>query len=708
MVNIIRGAADKYASTKSLVEFFQGRHDIEGTLYLGYPIIGSVDGAINIDAMLISKQHGVVIIDLVESVEYQNRLDIQDELFNKAEAKLRDYSSLKDRRKFMVEINAITYASGWRTDGNTDGDFIWATNHDELEGFLSERQWENPEYYPHLLEAIQAVTKIKSKPKREIKNENSKGAILKRLEESIANLDSNQSAAVIETVDGPQRIRGLAGSGKTIVLALKVAYLHAKNPDWKIAVTFNTRALKKQFEDLITRFTYEHKREEPDWDKINIIQAWGSSYNEGIYYNVCKEHGIPYYTFDDAAQFTYSRDKRFEMVCQRAMLEINEFKSMYDLILIDEAQDFSSDFLKLCYEILSEDKRLIFAYDELQSLNKKTMKSPEEIFGKDANDNPRVVLRNEDDKPKQDIILKTCYRNSRPVLATAHALGFGIYYPEADGLMIQMFSEKNLWKDVGYQILEGSLADGHVVKLGRTRTASPEFLEHSPVDELLKFNVFNNEEEQAEWVASNIKKDLEEGELRHQDIMVIHTDPLTTQSAASVLRKKLYMLGIASHIAGTNDPDIFREKDSITITGIYRAKGNEAGMVYVINGQNCYSGQELIKKRNILFTALTRSKSWVRVTGIGRDMEKLKAEYERIKAKNFELSFTYPTEEQREKMYLINRDMTQDEKRKIKTTVESLQETLKLLENGEIYPEDIPEALRKQVARFVQGLPEHE
>jgi superfamily I DNA and RNA helicase len=30
-----------------------------------------------------------------------------------------------------------------------------------------------------------------------------------------------QSKAVIETVDGVQRIRGLAGSGKTIVLALK-------------------------------------------------------------------------------------------------------------------------------------------------------------------------------------------------------------------------------------------------------------------------------------------------------------------------------------------------------------------------------------------------------------------------------------------------------------------------------------------------------
>ena len=36
-------------------------------------------------------------------------------------------------------------------------------------------------------------------------------------------------------------------------------------------------------------------------------------------------------------------------------------------------------------------------------------------------DAPRAAM------PRQDIILERCYRNSRPVLATAHALGFGIY-----------------------------------------------------------------------------------------------------------------------------------------------------------------------------------------------------------------------------------------------------------------------------------------
>jgi superfamily I DNA and RNA helicase len=84
-----------------------------------------------------------------------------------------------------------------------------------------------------LVSVIQAISTLRrGRKKRELHNENSRGAKIKALEDSIANLDSQQSAAVVETYEGVQRIRGLAGCGKTIVLALKVAYLHARHPDW--------------------------------------------------------------------------------------------------------------------------------------------------------------------------------------------------------------------------------------------------------------------------------------------------------------------------------------------------------------------------------------------------------------------------------------------------------------------------------------------
>ncbi|CAB3786494.1 hypothetical protein [Paraburkholderia fynbosensis] len=77
------------------------------------------------------------------------------------------------------------------------------------------------------LSAIESLSSIrKSQLRREVSNPNSRGAKLKRLEYSIATLDHRQNRAVIETVDGVEQVRGLEGSGKTIVLALKAAYLH--------------------------------------------------------------------------------------------------------------------------------------------------------------------------------------------------------------------------------------------------------------------------------------------------------------------------------------------------------------------------------------------------------------------------------------------------------------------------------------------------
>lgn len=694
MISVIRGSSEKFVSGKILADNLEDLKDVEGTLYLGYPIIGSIDGAIDIDAMLITKEHGVIIFDLYEGQDRSDRSHFRDDLYMKTQSKLLDYKQLVHRRNLMVPINVVTFATAIKHSDDVEV----VVSKEQLFKYLKEIEDHGvAQYYFHLLQAVQAITKIRTTPNRQkVIKDDSKGAILKKIEESIANLDANQSAAVIETAEGPQRIRGLAGSGKTIVLALKVAYLHTKNPDWKIAVTFNTRSLKKQFVDLITKFTYEHKREEPDWTKIEIMQAWGSPSNKGIYYSVCKEHNIEYFDFNTAKiKFPFS-DYQFREVCKHAIESIDNYKPMYDVILIDEAQDFSKEFLLLCYEILKEPKRLIFAYDELQTLNRNSMPSPEEIFGVDEQTgNPRVQLDNEKDKPKQDIILKICYRNSRPILATAHALGFGIYKEEG---IIQMFDDKSLWKDVGYETIEGKLDDGEYVELQRSEDASPRFLElPEKADNIIEFVCFENEEEQSKWVVEQIQKNITDDELNHQDIMVIHTDPLTTQNEVKNIRKELFDNYINSHIAGAANPDLFNASNSITFTGIYRAKGNEAGMVYVINAQHCYEGIHLSRKRNILFTAITRSKAWVRVVGYGDRMKKLIEEFNKVKENNFTLKFVYPTAEERKKMNILHRDKTKTEQKKIEANITNLADLIGALQKGDMYLEDIPDELKKQL-----------
>jgi superfamily I DNA and RNA helicase len=351
---------------------------------------------------------------------------------------------------------------------------------------------------------------------------------------------------------------------------------------------------------------------------------------EGLYYEFCKRHNIEYRDLASAKRLPNAYGQEFDIICEEALNKIKKSEQYYDAILIDEAQDFSKYFLRLCYEILKQPKRLVYAYDELQNLNKKIMESPEAIFGEDALGVPYVQLQNVPREPKQDIILEKCYRNSRPILSSAHALGFGIY---RDGGLIQMFENAGLWKDICYKVEEGTLEDGKSVRLHRTNDTSPKFLEdHSSPDDLIIFKTFNNNREQFIWLAEQIEKNLKEDELKHDDIMVIHSNPVTTRTIAGEARKFLYEKGINSALAGvTTSPDEFFNEEAITFTSINRAKGNEAAMIYVVNADECFSGLELARKRNILFTAMTRSKAWLRVIGCGENMKALEDEYMRIK-----------------------------------------------------------------------------
>ncbi|MYM88297.1 hypothetical protein GTP91_14050 [Rugamonas sp. FT82W] len=68
------------------------------TLYLGYPVIGTPDGAFPIDAIWINENKGIVIFNLVEGKYVTGYEEVQDDSANKLEAKLRNHRSLMKGR----------------------------------------------------------------------------------------------------------------------------------------------------------------------------------------------------------------------------------------------------------------------------------------------------------------------------------------------------------------------------------------------------------------------------------------------------------------------------------------------------------------------------------------------------------------------------------------------------------------------------------
>jgi superfamily I DNA and RNA helicase len=708
MIDIIWGSSkDKPESSKSLATALSLIDNVTGYLYIGYPIMGSPMGPVKFDALLLSPEVGLIAFDLVEGTEVGDFKARQDDIASMLDVKLKPYPDLKSGRNLRFDINVITFAPAKSSLPASDNVYYIA-NDSTLSEVITNFQWiETATTYTKLVAAVQVVTTIRGgRQKREPKRPDSRGAKLKRIEDSIANLDQRQSQAVIETVEGIQRIRGLAGSGKTIVLALKVAYLHAQNPDWKICVTFNTRSLKEQFKRLINNFTIEQTGSEPDWEKIDILNAWGGpgeKEQDGIYHKYCRQYSLEFIDFGTARR-KFGNEKEFQSVCEDALSKtrVLEEKPLYDLVLIDEAQDFPPEFLRLCYSFLYSPKRLVYAYDELQSLTGNAVLPPEELFGRDANGIPVVSFNaQETATPRQDIILEKCYRNSRPLLATAHALGFGIY---REAGLVQFFDQDALWTDVGYVITDGALIGGKEVTLTRTEESSPKFLEdHSPLEDLIKFERFDNAAMQAKWLVDAIKEDITVEELRPEDIVVINPNPLTTPKEVGPIRSLLFSEDINSETAGvTTSRDVFLKIGSVTFTGIFRAKGNEAGMVYIINAQDCFSSfsnAQMALVRNRLFTAITRSKAWVRVLGIGPRMDSLIREWELLKANRYQLKFLYPTIEEKQRLRIINKAGTPHKRAKQRKLETQTDDLLSAVIRGDLDPDQLIQQINESKAQ---------
>lgn len=701
-MNIIRGTDSNPHLSEELIKALS-ELSMDGTLYLGFPIISIDDETNHCDVMFLSEKYGIIIFDF-NNKNFTDFSDIEtthDKLYLALKSKLTQHIELTKKegreRVLDVPIEIILFSYNIPENLTSETNIICADPNSLKEVIPSLTGDLDPKYITPLKAAIDSVKTIKPRKKRaSVGKIDSKGGILKIIEKEIANLDRWQQEAAIETPNAPQRIRGLAGSGKTVVLARKAAYLHGQHPDWNIVVTYNTRSLHQQIKELIRRFFYDQCLDEPNWDKIRIIPAWGGR-SEGIYSQVSNYYNIEPKTFLEAkARYGYAN--ALEGVCNELLDALQDIKvkkePIYDAVLIDEAQDLPMSFFQIVYEVVKEPKRIIWAYDELQNLGGYSMRAPEELFGSE-NGTPRVSLRNKTNAPKQDIILPVCYRNTKWALTVAHALGFGIY---RDKGLVQIFNDAELWNDIGYEILNGDFdKPNETVKLARKEECSPSFFnKHLSAEESIKCKIFENSQKQYDWLIEDIQNNLKTQEIEEDDILIILTDPLTGKREASIIMSKFLENGINAHIVGvTNDKEtVFIEK-SIAISGIHRAKGNEAPLVYIVNSQYCFEGLELSRKRNILFTAITRSRAWVNILGyneINNNMEQLCNEFNKIVEKGFCLEFNVPTDDELENLRQIHRDRPQDSKerlekaKKYKQFIENLPEDeRKLIEDGDLF-----------------------
>ncbi|MER8073710.1 ATP-binding domain-containing protein [Streptomyces sp. NPDC094034] len=701
-----RGTASQLA--EKLREVVDG-----GTVYLGYPVLATADERVEVDALLVSRAHGLVAFLLEDTVPHDADSwdavsSAQDRLYNVLESNLGKHSGLRRRRRLALKISTVSVFPGPVGDQPSDVEGVYCDLLD-VGTEVAALDAINADIERALQAALQRVTTIKPVKKRaSVQDSSSRGAALKVIERGIANLDQWQKAAAIETPEGPQRIRGLAGSGKTVVLALKAAYLHTQHPEWHIAVTFHSRALYQQIQDLVERFTFEYSNDRYDEHFLRIMHSWGSSSKAGMYSEMARAVGVTPRDWN-YARATYGMDNAFQGVCREllAVVRANSPEPVFDAVLIDEAQDLPPEFFQLVYLLTKDPKRIIWGYDELQKLSESAMPGTDELFGTGPSGESLISLAQQDKQPQRDIVLPVCYRNTPWALATAHALGIGVYRQE-DGLL-QHFDDPQLWGDIGYNTVHGRLALGSAVTLERAESSSPPyFRELLNPDDAVIMKKFDDQAAQDVWVAQQIKTNLTADELEHDDILIVLPDVYRAKSRAPRLMQTLLEHGILSHLVGvsTSVDEVFK-RDSVALAHIYRAKGNEAPMVYVVDAQHANSDHQAVTRRNTLFTAITRSRAWVRVVGWGDRMDAISREIDTVREKSFRLGFTIPSREELDQLRHLHRDRSDDDQAAMQKAKDGLQAFLEAYETDQIDFYDLPPAMRTRlsVMKLKEDLP---
>ncbi len=704
-LEVVQGESRNRAAAEQLAAAL-GQIVEAGVLYLGYPVLATADDRVDIDALLVTREHGLVALLLSDAVpatqpEWKDVIAEQDRLYAVLEGYLSRHEGLREGRRLAVLPNTATvFATDPPDQFAPDGEGFYGTLR-ELDEWLRGLKGLSEAVEHNVHAALQRVTTIKPRKKRaQVTRSDSRGAKIKAIEKGIANLDRWQKQAAIESPDGPQRIRGLAGSGKTVVLALKAAYWHTTHPEWKIAITFHSRALYQQIDDLVTRFTFEHINDRPDPERMQILHSWGSRARAGVYSQIARALGETPRDWSYASG-KYGMDDAFRGVCGEllAIAQNTAVEPIFDAVLIDEAQDLPPEFFQLVYLFTREPKRIVWGYDELQRLSEAAMPSTQELFGSTPAGAPRVSLDTAPGSPRRDIVLPVCYRNTPWALATAHALGIGVYRSEG---LLQHPDEAALWKDIGYTVVHGELSPGALVTLERSRESYPPYFPEllDPAD-AVQVHDFADELAQDAWVANQIAENLTTDELEPDDILVVLPDTYRAKSRGPRLMRELRRLDIPSHLAGVNtSADEIFQSGSVAIAHIFRAKGNEAPMVYVLDAQFTATSFNVLSRRNTLFTAITRSRAWVRIVGWGENMASVSREVEQTIAKNFQLEFVIPTRAELDQMRHIHRDRPEHEEATVRRATEGVEAFLEAIDRGEMDLLDLPPKVRTRLSRL--------
>ncbi|TBL76544.1 DEAD/DEAH box helicase [Paenibacillus thalictri] len=380
-------------------------------------------------------------------------------------------------------------------------------------------------------------------------------------------MDLRQDSIAQHLGDKHRLIRGVAGSGKTWVLARRTKILAKAHPDWNILVLCYSIPLARNLEQLIERMIGEP---EDLLDLLEMINANGLRAGDQV-----KIRGFHQWLQNDLQ----TREEAIPALLGK-LEKKQAILPTYDAILIDEGQEFEPEWLKLLSYVLNPaTQSLLIVEDRAQSIQKRKNSLFQDI-GLNFRGRSKILTVN--------------YRNTAQIVRFAW----------------DFYQRHSVLK---HSVVQGSTKGVEIIPPQSTRRSGPEPM----------IKRFGSLHEEIAYIAAQIRFLRDERGIPYSDMLILYrVKDRYDVSYVDVIRRGLKAAGLPFGWLSAEDGETQLTEpteDGIRISTINNVKGLDFQAVFIVNMESMPYPLEELEEREVslLYIGMTRALEWLYLTYSG-------------------------------------------------------------------------------------------
>ncbi len=379
---------------------------------------------------------------------------------------------------------------------------------------------------------------------------------------NLETMDLHQEKLAKQLGDKNRLIRGVAGSGKTLILASRARLIKQEHPDWKVLILCYNISLSRSIASMV-----QAKMEEP------------ADLFESVLETEDRMKGVTVRNFHEWLK----KDLRIadgQITDMIGKLEAGEaILPKYDAVLIDEGQDFEAEWLKLVSLLLNEDTfSMLLVEDRAQTIYQR---------GRNYLQNTGLDFRG------RSKILQINYRNTAQIVQFA----WDFYQEHTE-------SKK---------VVTGEIEGQEIIPPMSTRRKGPE-------PALVRTASWS---EESRMVAKTIQKLHQEKKVPYEEMLVLYRVKRTHKIAVvDTLKRTFQSEGIPFNWVTENPTSkrLYQKEDgTVKISTFDSSKGLDFQAVFIVNADNMPFALEEDKNREtaLMYIGMTRAIEYLMISYSG-------------------------------------------------------------------------------------------